>query len=257
MTTAIVLAAGQGQRLKPLTSDRPKGMVDVGGQTIIERQRRAFERLGIDRVAIVKGFCARSVLDYSAAHYVNEEYDTTNMVYSLFCAEEEFVSADSVIVSYGDILYTDDVLRTLMSSQAAVSVVVDLEWKAYFAKRFDDPYADAESLVLAGNGSITSIGQRDPTVEDVQAQYIGLIKFDRGGLDAIRQIRDQAAIDDSLIGWGRPWRKAFMTDLLQELVNRGTEVRAVPIRGGWCEIDSLRDHEIAEQSIASFATSGR
>jgi choline kinase len=251
--TAIVLAAGQGQRLKPLTNDRPKGMVEIAGQTIIQRQLRMFRRAGITEVAIVKGFCADSVPDYGCRHYVNHKYATTNMVASLFCAEKEFDSGATVVVSYGDILYSDGVLAALLEADAAVSVVVDLEWKPYFSQRFDDPYDDAESLVLDHGGFIRSIGQTNPRAADVQAQYIGLIKFDPTGLAFIRQIRDEMAAADARIGWGRPWRQAYMTDLLQELIQRGTRVNAVPIRGNWCEIDSLRDYEIAERAIASFS----
>jgi choline kinase len=251
MTKAIILSAGQGQRLKPLTNDRPKGMVEVGGRTIIERQLRTFTRAGITEIAIVKGFCADSVPDYGCRHYVNAEYATTNMVVSLFCADAEFGSAASVVVSYGDILYSEDVLRSLIQADAAVSVVVDLDWHAYFSRRFDNPYEDAESLVLDADGFITSIGRKAPRPGDVQAQYIGLIKFDARGLSLIRDLRTELSPSDTLLGWGRPWRTAYMTDLLQELVNRGTRVRGVPIHGQWCEIDSVRDHQIAERMSES------
>lgn len=253
MTKAIILAAGQGQRLKPLTNDRPKGMVKVAGRTIIDRQLELFRRLKINDVVIVKGFCAESVPDYGVRHAVNPEFAVTNMVYSLFCAADELTEGP-VIVSYGDILYSEEVLRTLLAADAPVAVVVDREWKSYFSRRFDDPYDDAESMVLAPDGAIRRLGQGRPDPADVQAQYIGLIKFQNPGLAAIRKIRDAVAGNETPIGWGRPWRKAFMTDLLQELVNRGERVVAVPISGGWCEIDSLRDFDIAEPMVAQFSS---
>src|SRR5688500_11038954 len=157
MTQAVILAAGQGQRLKPLTNDRPKGMVDVAGSTIIERQIGLFRRAGIDDIAVVKGFCAESVPDYGIRHYVNGEYSRTNMVYSLFAADAGFGGQD-LVVSYGDILYSEAVLRALLASTAPVSVVVDLEWERYFRQRMDNPYDDAESLVLDESGRIRSIG---------------------------------------------------------------------------------------------------
>ncbi len=253
MTKAIILSAGQGQRLKPLTNDRPKGMVKVGGRTIIERQLALFRQTGLNDIVIVKGFCADSVPDYGVRHALNPEYAVTNMVYSLFCADAE-LAGGTVIVSYGDILYSEKVLRALLASDAPVSVVVDREWKSYFARRFDDPFDDAESMVLDPDGAIRRLGQSRPDPADVQAQYIGLIKFQAPGLDAIRKIRDDVAGNETPIGWGRPWRKAFMTDLLQELVNRGERVMAVPVSGGWCEIDSPRDFEIAEPIVTQFST---
>ena len=252
MTKAIILSAGQGQRLKPLTDNCPKGMVKVAGRTIIERQLELFRKCGISDVTIVKGFCAESVPDYGVRHYLNPEFAVTNMVYSLFSAAAEF-SSGSVIVSYGDILYSAAVLNALLGSEAAVSVVVDLKWKEYFSQRFDDPYDDAESLTMGSKGEIISIGQTKPDPKNIQAQYIGLIKFDPTGLAAIQKVRDDVAGNERPIGWGRPWRKAYMTDLLQELVHRGQVVKAVPIHGGWCEIDSPRDFGLAEKIIPQFS----
>jgi choline kinase len=251
MTKAIILSEGQGQRLRPLTNDRPKGMVNVAGRTIIERQLALFRSAGIGDVVIVKGFCADSVPDYGVRHCLNPDYAVTNMVYSLFCAAGE-LTAGTVIVSYGDILYSGGVLQALRESRAPVSVVVDLAWKTYFAERFDDPYEDAESLTMDSHGNLQSIGQSKPAPEEIQAQYIGLIKFEAAGLAAIRRVRDDTAGTERPIGWGRPWRKAFMTDLLQELVRRGETVKAVPIRGGWCEVDSPRDFALAERIVAQF-----
>ncbi len=248
---AIILAAGQGQRLKPLTNDRPKGMVEINGRTIIERQLKLFRKVGIDRASIVKGFCANSVPDYGAHHYLNEEYADTNMVYSLFAAAAE-LSTGPVVVSYGDIVYSEQVLQTLLLTDAPVAVVVDRDWKAYFAQRFADPFDDAESLVLDSSGAIRSIGQSRPLPHDVQAQYIGLIKFQDAGLALIRNLREELLSSNTPLGWGRPWRKAYMTDLLQELVNRGEQVQAVPVSGGWCEVDSLRDFELAGPRVESF-----
>jgi hypothetical protein len=99
---------------------------------------------------------------------------------------------------------------------------------------------------------ISSIGESRPERSSVQAQYIGLIRFDDEGLAAIRRLRDEVGTDGRLIGWGRPWPKAFMTDLLQELARRSVPVKPVPIRGEWCEVDSLRDHELAERLVPEF-----
>jgi L-glutamine-phosphate cytidylyltransferase len=252
MTKAIILSAGQGQRLKPLTNDRPKGMVNVAGRTIIDRQLELFRNNGITDISVVKGFCAESVPNYGVRHYLNPEYAVTNMVYSLFCAADELTSGP-VVVSYGDILYSSKVLGQLMESTASVSVVVDLGWKSYFGQRFDNPYEDAESLTMDPKGDIKSIGQTQPDPKDIEAQYIGLIKFNDIGLTAIRNVRDQVATNEHPIGWGRPWRKAYMTDLLQEIVRRGERVKAVPIDGGWCEVDSPRDFALAERILTQFS----
>jgi len=248
---AIILSAGQGKRLKPMTNDRPKGMVEVAGRPIIERQLQLFNKVGINDVTVVDGFCAESIPDYGVRRRSNPDFGTTNMVYSLFCAEDLFGN-EPVIVSYGDILYSERTLRALIASTDPIAVVVDLEWKGYFSERFDDPFEDAESLVIDEDNGISSIGQCQPDADAVQAQYIGLMKFAESGLSAIRGIRESVASTDELIGWGRSWKNAYMTDLLQELVNRQIPVAPVSIRGEWCEIDSLRDFGLAEKRIEGF-----
>ena len=244
---AIILCAGQGKRLHPLTAKCPKGMVNIGGKPIIERQIEQFKKFGIDDIVIVKGYKEESVLDYGAKHYVNSEFDSTNMVYSLFSAGEELEG--DVIISYGDILYSAQILKQLLNSQSSVSVIIDMNWKEYFAQRVDDPYQEAESLCINEKREIISIGKDSPDVEDVQAQYIGLMKFNQHGIDLIKNIHFEAIKENREIGWARPFRTAHMTDLLQEIINRGHSILGVPIKGGWFEVDTIRDYELASRML--------
>jgi choline kinase len=221
-------------------------MVAIAGRPIIEWQVEMFRDRGIDEIAIVKGYAAESVIDLGLREYQNADYQSTNMVYSLFCADDFLVG--DVIVSYADILYSQHVLNLALNSSGPVSVVVDLDWERYFAERFGgNAFEDAESLMMDVTGGITSIGKPAPTPEEVQAQYIGLIKFTEAGIDSIRSIYSDSLTSDRPIGWGRMLKQAYMTDLLQEAVLRGLRVTAVPIHGGWVEVDTLDDYEIANR----------
>lgn len=244
---AVILAAGQGSRLRPLTHDRPKGMIDIAGKPIIGWQIDLLSRRGIDEIAIVTGYKASTVDVLGTKQFENPEYDSTNMVHSLFCADE-FLD-DDVLVSYGDILYTDEVLQQTLDSRGPISVVVDLDWESYFAERFGDPFCDAEGLTLGESGSITDIGKPDPTPDDVQGQYVGLMKFSVDGVDLLRSIYTGASANNRPIGWGRAPRLAHMTDLLHEAAQRGNRLEAVLIHGGWVEIDTLGDYEIANRMV--------
>ena len=82
----IILAAGIGSRLMPLTNDRPKCMVKLLGQTLIERQIKIFRSYDINDITIVTGY-KNEVIDMPNVNYVNNpNYETTNMNESLFCA---------------------------------------------------------------------------------------------------------------------------------------------------------------------------
>lgn len=245
---AIILAAGQGKRLRPLTQDRPKVMVDVEGQTILDRQIERFRRFGINDITVVTGYCPDSVSShYSFSRVLNDKYDSTNMAFSLFCAEQQLEG--DFIISYGDILYSDDVLQSLLSASHDLSVVVDMEWESYYAERFGDPYIDAESLLFSDQHQLMSIGKGSPSQDEVMAQYIGLIKVAGKGAHQLLKTYVRVKQSDFPIGWGRPFITAYMTDYIQEMINEGIPIYAVPIRRGWYEIDSLTDYELVQRHI--------
>jgi choline kinase len=240
---AIILAAGQGSRLRPLTADRPKAMINVAGITLLDRQIATFQRFGIQDIVVVTGYCSEAVVTpYSVQFCSNEQFASTNMMYSLFCAKD-FMTGDTII-SYGDILYEDRILDSLLSDSQDISVVVDLDWMSYYKQRFANPYDDAESLIYTKENRLLSIGKSNPTPEEVMGQYIGLIKVSATGILDFLNVSQQVENSPVQIGWGRPYQKAYMTDYLQELINRNIQVHAVPVRRGWYEIDHLSDYDL-------------
>ena len=245
---AILLCAGQGTRLRPMTDDRPKGMVVVGGTTILERQLSQFRALGVDDIVVIGGYRHDTIPEVGLTKRVNEHYETTNMVVSLFAAAADLDDCEEVIVSYGDILYSTSVLESVLDSPHAGNVVIDLDWLAYFSARNENVLDDAESLALV-DGCITSIGAKVETVEEIEGQYIGLMKFDRTMIEALTSVYQRARRTGEEIGWGRRIEKAYMTDLLQQVINEGHPLHAVPINGGWCEIDTPYDFELAEAML--------
>ncbi len=248
---AIVLCAGQGSRLRPLTDDRPKGMVEVGGVSILQRQVTQLRSAGVDDIVVIGGYRHDTIPDRDITKYVNKEYEVTNMVYSLFAAESELVAAEQVIVSYGDIIYSPAVLQAVLESANSINVVIDLDWHRYFSQRSDNVLEDAETLRLDGD-RVSEIGGVPESVDQIEGQYIGLMKFDRTAIESLREIFHTSMRDNRAIGWGRTARKAFMTDLLQECIRHSIPVHAVSISGGWCEIDTLDDYGLAQRMLPSI-----
>lgn len=247
----IVLAAGQGTRLRPLTDDRPKCLVEVAGRSLLDWQLDAGRRVGISDAVVVGGYHIERLADRPVRLIANPEYASTNMVRTLFCARDLF--GDSFVMSYGDIAYSSDILRAVVESKAPISVAVDRAWRPYWERRFDDPLSDAETLTLDGEGHITDIGQKPKRIEDIMAQYIGLVAFRGQGvralLDAYAAAEDEGGDGSSVFGSKRSLDKLYMTDLLQGLIRRGEKLTAVKIDGGWVEVDSQRDLAVAEELI--------
>lgn len=247
---AIILAAGQGTRLKKYTEDLPKGMLEFMGKTIIERQIEMYRRCGIEYIIVVKGFAADKIIYPNVKYYVNQDYEKTNMVESLMSAKNEF--DDEVIVSYSDILFEERILRGMMGSTDDFTVAVDDNWKRYWKKRYGRIDFDTESLSIDRRGNIRELGLENPKLEDIDARYIGILKFSPNGLKHIEGILEEAYRKYQNKPWqqsGKTVRKAYMTDLLNAVIQSGLPVKAKIFQNGWIEFDTNEDYENAVQWV--------
>jgi choline kinase len=236
---SIILAAGEGTRLRPYTNSRPKCLVEVDGKSLLDRQLEILKSAGVSDNVVVGGYLADQLKDKGSRFYLNPRYDETNMVWTLFCAEEELDS--ELIVTYGDIVYSKDVLKSLLKSDADISLTIDLDWQQYWEDRLEDPLDDAETLKLDDDGMILELGQKPKSLNEIEGQYMGLMKFSLKGLRVLKEIFYRGK-KDGKIG-SKPVENAYMTDLLQAIINYGTKIQSVPVHGGWIEIDTVDDLE--------------
>ena len=244
---AIILAAGKGERLQPLTNDKPKCLVELFGKSLLEWQIEAFQSSGITDITIVSGYKSDLINFPEITILKNEKYESTNMVETLFSAKEKML--DSTIVSYGDIIFEKNVLESLINSPNDISVIVDKQWKRLWEKRFQDPLSDAESLIIE-DGCIDEIGQKVNSYEKICGQYIGLMKFQGSGIDLIKrhyeEAKNQANTGTNPLNASLPFEKSYLTDFLYSLIRGGATIKAVPVNNGWLEIDTLSDLDLYE-----------
>lgn len=255
----VILAAGQGTRLRPLTDDRPKCMVEVNGRSIIERQLDTMRACGIDDsdITLIAGYKNQALKEKfqntQMQIIVNEAYEHTNMVCSLMCARELMESENDILVSYGDIIYDENVLKHILASEEEMSVVVDDGWYEYWSARCENPLDDAETLMYDADDYLTEIGQKTTDLNRVQSQYIGLMRFQNQGLKAMLDLAAEAERRSShgelLWRTDRTYEKMYMTDLLQGLIDEKQKLKAVHIRRGWFEIDDCEDLKVVEKQL--------
>lgn len=136
----------------------------------------------------------------------------------------------------------------MMECKADFAVAVDDAWKSYWQRRYGKVDFDTESLSVGETGGITELGLEDPPMEKIDARYIGLLKFSLQGMDYIR-----ALLNDAKKNLGdKPWQQsckpvcqAYMTDLLNAVIESGKKVQAVRFEYGWLEFDTNEDYEKA------------
>lgn len=241
---AIILAAGMGSRLGEHTKDKPKCMVELSEKPLLEYQLDALRTI-VDEIIIVRGYMA-DLIQYPDVQYIdNEEYATTNMVGSLMKARKEFEG--DCLVCYSDIVYEPRILEIIEQSRGPVGVTIDTDFTEHWSARMDNPSEDMESLKLSDDGSqIVSLGNPKPSAGEVDARYVGLIKFNEEGTDAFKRVHDkhEAIEGDRTQRWynSKSFRTAYMTDMLQAMIDDDIPVEAIKVQRGWLEMDTEEDH---------------
>lgn len=231
MTRALILAAGRGTRLAPLTDNRPKCLVPFNGRPLLDRQVEALTMGGATPVAMVTGYCAEVLAERAAVTFLNESWANTGAARSLATARS-WLSTGNTVVSYGDIFYSAETVAKLVASEGTIAVAYDPNWLQAWSARYEDPRVDAETFRME-NGNIVEIGGRIQDLATVEGQYMGLFKLTRSGWETLETILQE-------IGDERA-RQIDMTGLLALAIRRGVRIAAVPVCGPWGEIDNAND----------------
>ena len=238
----IILAAGQGTRLRPLTNNKPKCMVEYKKKPIIDYIIDAAHDCSISDLVIVNGYKKEVLENYlknkDISFVTNIDYDNTNMVSTLFSAKD-FMN-DDLIISYADIIYKKEVLDKLIESKDDFSVVVDKDWKQLWMARMENPLEDAETLKIK-NGYIYEIGKKPKSYKDIEGQYIGLVKISKNMVRKV--IKYYESLDKNALYDGKNFQNMYMTSLIQTISDNLVNVKPVYINGGWLEIDCIDDLE--------------
>ncbi len=242
----IILAAGMGTRLGKYTENLPKCMLKFNGKPLIQRQVETLRHAGITDISIVRGYNAEKIRIPGVKYYFNPDFSSTNMVETLFCAEQEMDGSDDLLVCYADILYEPHLLQKIMQSSASVGVTIDQDYWDYWCARCDHPESDMESLVIE-NGKIIELGNTKCTRAEAVVRYVGLIRFSKEGIQKLRQVYHENK--QQYYHLDQPWlrsksfKKAYMTCMLQALINAGQDVKPIIINRGWLEFDTVEDYE--------------
>ena len=239
---AIILAAGVGSRLGDLTKELPKPLIDVNGKSIIERQISSFRKAGIDDIVLVIGHFAEKYLFKNVKYINGKKSFSHNILHSLIEAKSEMT--DDVIISYGDIIFEDSIIRTLLNSKNGIGLAIDLEWeKIYQNKR--KKIVDKVCNVFIANNQITKIGYKENLGEPGKktvGEFIGLAKFSKKTIgDFLKIYLELEKSHNGKFHESPSVKEGIITDMLQEFINRNYVLNPIFISGKRCEIDTIDD----------------
>jgi L-glutamine-phosphate cytidylyltransferase len=233
---AIILAAGRGSRMGKETDCKPKCLTILRNKTLLESQTEALKSANITDINIIGGY-RREMLTDKFPVIDNENWENTNMVYSLFCAP---AFNGITIVSYSDIVYHAQHVKDLLKSKSDIAITADKSWEELWKMRFENPLDDAETFKCT-NGKLMEIGQKTNDISNIEAQYMGLLKLTPAGWKTAFDLYNGFSEKEKT--------KMDMTTLLNELLKRRQEVDVVIVDGKWCEVDSYADVLLYENEI--------
>jgi choline kinase len=240
---AVILAAGRGSRMGRLGDERPKCLLELGGRPLFEHQVAALRRGGVNEIGVVRGYRAAMLSFAGCSYFDNERWADTNMVMSL-AAAATWLRSSPVIVSYADIFYRGDLVRSLAAAPGPLVIAYDRDWRRLWTRRFADPLSDAETFRVDAAGELLDIGGRTGRIEDIQGQYMGLLKFTPAAWRAVEALL--GALDRSVCD------RLDMTGLLRHLLARSAiAITTVGTDGQWGEIDGPDDAELYQDMLRS------
>jgi phosphoenolpyruvate phosphomutase len=261
--TAVIAAAGFEKQLLPLIEDKPKCLLDIKGRTILERQVAALNECDIKEIALIRGYKKEAITLPNIRYYDNDRYEQTGELFSIFCAESELKGR--TILLYGDIVFDGTILEKLLKSPADISLVVDLAWQDQQQQGAQPSHLNPDLVSLAeppgkghlsrfvmpeGEHRIVKLGQQLPH-DQAHGEFIGMAMFSDKGIKAFRDCYRASLDKYKSAGFHEAGTlaKASFTDLVQELIDLGHRVDAVPIFKGWMEVDSFEEYQKAWAKI--------
>ena len=246
---AIIIGAGRGRRLMPLTEAEPKCFAPVGGRRILDWIMEALAGGGFDgrNVVFIGGYLLPVIQQaYPEFTYVeNKEWERNNILASLFCAEAAM--DEGFVCSYADIVYRPEPVRRLMQSPSDATLIVDTDFRRRYRRRSQHPETDAEK-VRADGDRIVQVSRYIPA-EEASGEYIGVARFTPQGAALLREHyhRVLARYADRPFQGATSVRMAYLIHLFQEMLEHGVEMRKVDTHGEYYEIDTNEDYQVAQE----------
>ena len=235
---AVILAAGQGTRMRCVHGEHPKCLIEADNTTILDHQLEALSMAGIDDVAVVVGYEKAQIIEHVKSRkssvpqricfFENPAFAITNNIYSLWLALE-WLRGESFVVLNADVIFDPEILFAAVRSSAPISMIVDPLWRDETMK-----------VVVEGDHVIRM--NKKISRQEFSGTYIGITVFSKAIQDRFFHTMNE------LISTGQV--NEFFNVAVQKLANAGIWVGYTSTDGlAWAEIDDSMDLTFAQQNV--------
>ncbi len=232
---ALILAAGFGSRLAPITDNCPKSLVPVNGKPILIKQIENLLENGIEDITVISGYKAeileKAVKEkFEGVKIINSvDYATTNNMYSAYLGKESFYGEDFLMMN-ADVFFDASVIKALLAFEGRNAIVTDI-----------GTYMEESMKVIEKDSRLVEIA-KTVTEEDALGCSIDVYKFSsEGGKAFFDKCREYIEEKEEL----KKWSEVALNDILCDVV-----FEACPLDGRWLEIDNHEDLAAAEKLFA-------
>jgi len=236
---AVILAAGQGTRIRAVHGECPKCLIDVDGETILDHQIDGLLKAGIEKIAIVVGYEKEQIIRHvhgrigrrptpKIQFIENPAFAITNNIYSLWLAQD-WIGGEGFVCLNADVILDAQILASAMKANSLVSMIVDPEWR------------DETMKVIISDGRVVRMSKKI-SKEEFSGTYIGITLFHQAinsrFFAKMAEVVEAGRVND------------FFNVAVQELVDEGLRVGFTTTAGAaWAEIDDPLDLSFAQQNV--------
>ena len=146
---AIIIAAGSAIRLDKYTKNMPKGLLDINGKSIIDRQISFFQDNGISEIILIVG-PHKEKFNFTDVKLIEDKnFEEHDVLGSLMVARNEF--NDELLISYSDILFDEKIFQSILNFDGNIGIGIDLNWEKNYKNRTLHPKSEADTVLILDN----------------------------------------------------------------------------------------------------------
>jgi len=243
---AIIIAAGSGKRISEDVKDLPKSLLTVNGKPIIAYQIQALKQVGIKNIVVITGIHDEK-FGIENVHYIKDHYYNEHDILGSLMEAKDFLKND-VLVLYANIIFELKILKQILDSKGDISIAIDMTWEKMYEGRTEHPKSEAENVQLNKAKKIIKIKKNIKNENNDVGEFLGIVKFSPYGSGLfVKQYEELIKTHVGTFQQAPSVLKAYLTDMIQELIDSKIDVEPVIISGKWYEIDTAQDLERAQK----------